>query len=91
MSNVTEFEQDSVILSMVRHGLGITLMPRLALLPVPDGLVLLPLPGALTRPLSVATLPHRANLPLIRAFTAALVESLGPAVSEGVAHSLASV
>lgn len=87
MSNVTEFEQDSVILSMVRHGLGITLMPRLALLPVPDGLVLLPLPEALTRPLSVAALPHRANLPLIRAFTAALVESLGQTVPGDVASS----
>ncbi|CAM3945241.1 LysR family transcriptional regulator [Deinococcus marmoris] len=76
-SGATTFEQDSVTLGMVRHGLGITLMPRLALLPVPDGLVTLPLPEALTRPLVVAAMPHRAGLPLIRAFTAALVESLG--------------
>ncbi|MDV6375356.1 LysR family transcriptional regulator [Deinococcus arenicola] len=78
-SSATEFEQDSVTLGMVRHGLGITLMPRLALLPVPDGLVLLPLPEPLSRPLAVATLPWRARLPLIQAFTAALVASLGSA------------
>jgi DNA-binding transcriptional LysR family regulator len=77
-SGATEIDQDSVILGMVRHGLGVTLQPRLALLPVPDGLVLLPLPEPLSRPLSLATLPHRAGLPLIQAFTAALVGSLGP-------------
>ena len=76
-SSATTFDQDSVTLGMVRHGLGITLMPRLALLPVPDGLVTLPLPQPLTRPLAVAALPHRAGLPPIRAFTAALVDSLG--------------
>ncbi|GHF55414.1 DNA-binding transcriptional LysR family regulator [Deinococcus metalli] len=74
---VTEIDQDSVILGMVRHGLGVTVMPRLALLPLPDGLVALPLPQSLTRPLAVAALPHRAHLPVIRTFTAALVASLG--------------
>ncbi|THF87777.1 LysR family transcriptional regulator [Deinococcus sp. KSM4-11] len=74
---VTEIDQDSVILGMVRHGLGVTVMPRLALLPLPDGLVALPLPQSLTRPLAVATLPQRAHLPIIRQFTAALVASLG--------------
>ena len=78
-ASVTEIDQDSVILGMVGHGLGVTVMPRLALLPTPDGLVILPLPGPLSRPLAVASLPQRAHLPLIRAFTAALVASLeGP-------------
>lgn len=76
---VTEIDQDSVILGMVRHGLGVTVMPRLALLPLPDGLVALPLPQSLTRPLAVATLPHRSHLPVIRTFTAALLDSLGRA------------
>ncbi|WP_412029727.1 LysR family transcriptional regulator [Deinococcus yunweiensis] len=76
---VTEIDQDSVILGMVRHGLGVTVMPRLALLPLPEGLVALPLPQSLTRPLAVATLPHRAHLPVIRTFTAALLASLGRA------------
>ncbi|WP_309571826.1 LysR family transcriptional regulator [Deinococcus sp.] len=76
---VTEIDQDSVILGMVRHGLGVTVMPRLALLPLPEGLVALPLPQSLTRPLAVATLPQRAHLPVIRTFTAALVTSLNTA------------
>lgn len=71
-----EIDDDSVILGMVTHGLGHTIMPRLALWPCPPGLVTLPLPEPLSRPLALAVLPHRANLPLIRAFTAALVDSL---------------
>lgn len=73
---VTEIDQDSVILGMVGHGLGITVMPRLALEPAPAGLVVLPLPEPLSRPLALATLPHRAGLPLIRAFTQVLVNTL---------------
>ncbi|PNY80593.1 LysR family transcriptional regulator [Deinococcus koreensis] len=82
-ARVTEVDQDSVILSMVGHGLGVTIMARLALMPVPGDLVLLPLPHPLSRPLALAALPQRAHLPLIRAFTAALVESLG---ERGAAH-----
>lgn len=68
--------QDSVILGLVAHGLGVTVMPRLALLPLPAGLVALALPEPLRRPLTLATLPHRAGLPVIRAFTATLVRTL---------------
>lgn len=75
-NQITEIDQDSVILGMVGHGLGVAVMPRLALEPTPAGLVLLPLPEPLTRPLALAVLPHRANLPLIRAFTAELLESV---------------
>ncbi|MCD0165897.1 LysR family transcriptional regulator substrate-binding protein, partial [Deinococcus sp. 12RED42] len=73
---VTEIGEDSVILGMVAHGLGVSVMPRLALEPLPDGLVALPLPERLMRPLALATLPHRANLPVIRAFTDALLAAL---------------
>ena len=73
--NVTEIEQDSVILSMVEYGLGVTVMPRLALLPLPPGLIALPLPERLIRPLSLALLPHRAGLPLLRAFTEAALHT----------------
>jgi len=76
LGTVTEIEQDSVILSMVEYGLGITVMPRLALLPLPPGLVALPLPEPLIRPLSLAVLPHRAGLPVIRAFTEAVLNSV---------------
>ncbi|CAM3929048.1 LysR family transcriptional regulator [Deinococcus frigens] len=94
-SRATELDQDSVILGMIRHGLGVTVMPRLALLPVPDGLVLVPLPKPLTRTMAVAALPHRAGLPLIRAFTAALVDSLGDSLGawppDGADHSGAPI
>jgi len=73
--DLSEVEQDSVILSMVEHGLGVTVMPRLALLPLPPGLVVLPLPEPLTRPLALAVLPQRAALPILRAFTQAVLDS----------------
>ncbi|WP_051935433.1 LysR family transcriptional regulator [Deinococcus sp. YIM 77859] len=77
LTQVMEVEQDSVTLSMVGHGLGITVMPRLALLPLPPGLVALPLPEPLTRPLALAVLPHRAALPLLRAFNSTVLETVG--------------
>ncbi|GGL06206.1 LysR family transcriptional regulator [Deinococcus radiotolerans] len=73
---ITEITEDSVIMGMVAHGLGVSVMPRLALAPLPEGLVALPLPERLMRPLALATLPHRANLPVIRAFTDALLDAL---------------
>ncbi|MVN88137.1 LysR family transcriptional regulator [Deinococcus sp. HMF7620] len=74
--DATEIGEDSVILGMVAHGLGVSVMPRLALTPLPPGVVALPLPEPLLRPLALATLPHRAGLPLLRAFSAALLEVL---------------
>lgn len=71
-----EVEQDSVSLSMVAHGLGVTIMPRLALEPLPPGLVTVPLPEPLWRSLALATLPHRAGLPLLRAFAQAVLAQL---------------
>ncbi|MFD1730961.1 LysR family transcriptional regulator substrate-binding protein [Deinococcus malanensis] len=75
-AGVFPITQDSVTLGLVSHGLGVTVMPRLALLPLPPGLVALPLPQPLMRPLALGVLPHRAGLPIIRAFTATLVASL---------------
>ncbi|UQN07024.1 LysR family transcriptional regulator [Deinococcus sp. QL22] len=91
LTDLMEVEQDSVTLSMVRYGLGITVMPRLALSPLPPGLIALPLPDPLARPLSLAVLPQRAGLPLVRAFTRVLLDSvqaqaaLTPSVPEVVA------
>jgi DNA-binding transcriptional LysR family regulator len=76
LSGLTENPQDSVILSMVAHGLGVTILPQLALHPLPGGLISLPLPGGLSRPLALAALPHRAHLPLLRAFTDTLTQTL---------------
>lgn len=75
-SGVSPITQDSVTLGLVSHGLGVTIMPRLALRPLPPGLVALPLPQPLMRPLALAVLPHRAGLPIIRAFTGVLMGSL---------------
>lgn len=83
LAGLTENPQDSVILSMVAHGLGVTILPRLALHPLPGGLVTLPLPGGLSRPLALAVLPHRAHLPLLRAFTEILTQTLAGRVSGG--------
>ncbi len=83
LSGLTENPQDSVILSMVAHGLGVTILPRLALHPLPGGLVSLPLPGGLSRPLALAVLPWRAHLPLLRAFTDTLTRTLAARVPGG--------
>ncbi|MBB6097562.1 DNA-binding transcriptional LysR family regulator [Deinobacterium chartae] len=64
--------EDSVILGMVKHGLGVTVLPRLAVLPLPDGLAALPLPAPLVRSLGIAVLPRRASLPMIAEFAALL-------------------
>lgn len=71
-----EVDEDSVILGMVAHGLGFTIMPRLAAFPFPPGLIALSLPEPLSRPLALAVLPHRAHLPVIKAFTETLVRTL---------------
>ncbi|WP_288481937.1 LysR family transcriptional regulator [uncultured Deinococcus sp.] len=83
LSGLTENPQDSVILGMVAHGLGVTILPRLALHPLPGGLVSLPLPGGLSRPLALAVLPWRAHLPLLRAFTDTLTRTLAARVPGG--------
>lgn len=72
---VIEVENDSVTLGMVAHGLGHAILPRLAVLPLPPGLWLLPLPAPLQRELSVAVLPARASLPIIAAMIASLRQS----------------
>lgn len=83
LTNLVENGQDSVILSMVAHGLGVTIMPRLALLPLPPGLLTLPLPVPLLRPLALAVQPQRAQLPVIRAFTDTLIRTLNAPAGAG--------
>ena len=64
---ITEVENDSVMLGMVAHGLGQAILPRLAALPLPDGVRLVSLPIPLFRQLGVAVLPARAGLPILAA------------------------
>ncbi|MBB6099059.1 DNA-binding transcriptional LysR family regulator [Deinobacterium chartae] len=65
-----QVREDAVILSMIGHGLGMSVMPRLSLDPLPAGLELRSLPDPLWRTLAVATLPNRASTPLVKTFVA---------------------
>ena len=88
LPTITEVGEDDVILSMVEHGLGITVQPRLAVTPLRPGLVALPLPAPLTRELGVAVRPGRAGLPHIRAFVEAVRAQAATFVTPGVAAPL---
>ena len=70
MRKVAQVEDDSVILSMVAHGFGLSMLARLAMEPVPEGVVLRRLPEALERRFAAASLPALNDTPLIRAFKA---------------------
>jgi DNA-binding transcriptional LysR family regulator len=54
LTPAAQVEDDSVILSMVAHGFGVSVLPRLATLPVPEGVVLCGLPEPLERQIVVA-------------------------------------
>jgi DNA-binding transcriptional LysR family regulator len=51
-----EVREDSTIISMVRQGLGATIMARLAAIPVPDDIIMRPLPVPLERTIGAITL-----------------------------------
>ncbi|WP_293914123.1 LysR family transcriptional regulator [Deinococcus sp.] len=79
---VSEIDEDDVILSMVEYGLGYTVFPRLALRGLRDTLVALPLPPSqngqhLERVIGLAIRPGRAGLPHVRALAEAVREQLG--------------
>ena len=68
---------DTVIISMVEHGLGVSILSRLVLKGRSDDVLALPLNPPAVRELGVATLPHLR--PLARKFlqfTAEMVEKL---------------
>jgi DNA-binding transcriptional LysR family regulator len=52
---------DSSIVAMVRQGLGFTILPRLAVFPLPDGVNAVPLPFAAKRSFAVVALPEVAR------------------------------
>ena len=81
LGSVSEVSEDEVILRMVQHGLGLSVMPGLASEPLPAGLLALPLPDPLVRTLGVAVRPERAGLPHIRAFLDAVQAHFGPAAN----------
>jgi DNA-binding transcriptional LysR family regulator len=63
---------DSVIVSMVNHGLGFSIMPALAVHPLPRGVTSFSLPDPLTRRLGVMTPRAKSVTPAVKAFIEAL-------------------
>jgi DNA-binding transcriptional LysR family regulator len=74
MRKAAQVEDDSVILSMVAHGFGLSVLARLAMEPVPEGVVLRHLPESLERRFAVASVPALNDTPLVRAFKAFVTE-----------------
>ncbi len=63
---------DSVIVSMVNHGLGFSIMPALAVHPLPRGVTSFSLPDPLKRRLGVMTPRAKSVTPAVKAFIEAL-------------------
>jgi DNA-binding transcriptional LysR family regulator len=63
-----ELNEDSTIVSMVAQGLGMTILPYLAAIPVPESVVTCPLPQPLQRPLAAAMLADSLHSPAVYAF-----------------------
>ncbi|WP_017301217.1 LysR family transcriptional regulator [Nodosilinea nodulosa] len=63
-----ELNEDSAILSMVVQGLGMTILPHLAAIPLPKGIITCPLPQPLSRSLAAALLEGRLHSPAVYAF-----------------------
>ncbi|WP_420596662.1 LysR family transcriptional regulator [Deinococcus sp.] len=70
--SVSEVDEDDVILSMVEHGLGITIFPRLALGHLSPALMFQPLPETISRVIGLVIRPGRAGLPHVRALSEAV-------------------
>jgi DNA-binding transcriptional LysR family regulator len=63
---------DSVVVSMVNHGMGFSIMPALAVHPLPRGVISFSLPDPLKRRLGVMTPRAKSVTPAVKAFVEAL-------------------
>jgi DNA-binding transcriptional LysR family regulator len=72
-----KIRDDSVILGMVAQGLGISIMPRLAVEPLPAGIRASALPTPLERVMSVVVTRRKLRSPAIREFVNAIKNSVG--------------
>ncbi len=61
-------KEDSTIVSMVAEGLGAAILPRLAALPIPNGVQVRSLPEPLERVIGVATLVQTPHSPAVEVF-----------------------
>ncbi|MGF1460491.1 MAG: LysR family transcriptional regulator [Leptolyngbyaceae cyanobacterium] len=68
-------KEDSTIVSMVAQGLGAAILPRLAALPIPEGVQVRSLPEPLERIIGVATLAQTPHSPAAEVFISMLRES----------------
>lgn len=66
---------DSSMVSMVRQGLGIALMPELAAVPIPSDVQVCRLPFSITRPIGASRLREGLHIPAVYAFLDALRET----------------
>lgn len=80
-----EVKEDSTIASMVAQGLGVALIPRLAIEPVPAGVQLLRLSKPIERIVGLAMLSEVDHPPPVYAFWEAVV-SLKPMIAELLAQ-----
>ncbi len=67
-----EVKEDSTVVSMVSEGLGIGLMPSLAIGELPENVKAVDTDIALERPIYVAVLPSSLKVPAVRVFLKAL-------------------
>jgi len=65
-------KEDSTIVSMVAQGLGSAILPRLAALPIPEGVYVRSLPIRLNRIIGAATLANTPEAPAVKMFLDAL-------------------
>ena len=70
-----EVKEDSTVVSMVRRGLGATIMAQLAAEPIPDDVVVRELPAPLQRVIGVITLAAALQTPPVYAFLDTLKET----------------
>ncbi|HEY9826934.1 MAG TPA: LysR substrate-binding domain-containing protein, partial [Stenomitos sp.] len=63
-----EIKEDSTIVSMVSQGLGAAVLPKLAALPIPDGIQVRSLPEPLERKIGVALLSNVWHSPAVLTF-----------------------
>ncbi len=63
-----EVKEDSTIVSMVAQGLGAAILPRLAALPIPDGIQIRSLPVPLDRVIGAAIVANILHPPAVLAF-----------------------
>ena len=74
-----ELNEDSTIVSMVAQGLGMTILPYLAAIPIPASVITCPLPQPLQRPLGAVVVTEGFHSPAVYAFLETLRKVPAPA------------